>query len=721
MKILPLLLGAVLASALLQGSAQASESVPQWAAKTASLNAAPTAIVDTAPRRAPLNVVITRRTANGPTFETVPARSEKSAEKIIDRAQDGSSTIAVTMTQPITMAAFKADPYRPSQWAHDVLRTSTAWESSVGNGVTVAVVDTGVLATHSDLADKVLSGYDFVDNDNNAADRNGHGTHVAGIIAAIAGNGIGIAGITRGTSILPVRVLDQDGNGDSAGLARGIVWAANNGANVINLSLASDATSDDPAVITAIDYARSMRVVVVAAAGNAPCPRPLSGRSIYPANHPGVIGVGAIDSNRSISSFSCAGPWTDVVAPGGGIISTMVGTPAADLGCPGGSATNNYCILSGTSMATPYVAGVAALAIAAIGPKWTVADIEGSVQNTTTDLGPIGRDPSYGNGLINPVAMLNLINNRFGSSKPPATPPITAPSSRLSGTNRYDTAVAISRETFAPGVDALYVATGSGFADGLVGGPAAARAGGPLLLLPPKTLPATVVSEIKRLRPRTIVVLGGSAVVSEPLVSELSMLAPVTRAAGSNRYDTAARVSEQWTTADTVYMATGLGFPDALSASALAAGKDAPLLLTTTGQIPAATTAALNRLKPSKIVIVGGTGVVSTAVENTLKARSGVTVSRIAGADRYETSAKALAASGALSSGKLMLAAGTNFPDALAGTPAANKIGAGFALTRTECVPLSLARVLAGKTLSNVYLLGGTSVIATSAPRTRCS
>lgn len=436
MKILALLLGAVLALALLPGMAQASEPVPTWAVRTSSVKAAPAVIVDTAPSNEPLNVVITRRTATGPSFETVPVASQKAAEKVVDRAQDEASTIAVSMAQPVHMTASKADPLRRSQWAVDRLRVSTAWKSSVGQGVTVAVVDTGVLATHADLTGKVRTGRDFVDDDNNATDRNGHGTHVAGIIAAVANNGKGIAGMTRATSILPVRVLDQNGEGDSAGLAAGIRWAANNGANVINLSLALVSTADDPAVTAALRYARSRNILVVAAAGNAPCPGFLSGQKVFPANEPGVLGVGSINRNLAVSAFSCSGPWVDLVAPGGGIVSTMIGTPGGGMECARGSATNNYCTLSGTSMATPYVAGSAALAIAAIGPSWKVSAVEGLLQSTATDLGAAGPDTTYGAGLINPVLMLSRISTRL-SLKTPTGATVAGNSQAFSGRLLY--------------------------------------------------------------------------------------------------------------------------------------------------------------------------------------------------------------------------------------------------------------------------------------------
>lgn len=225
-------------------------------------------------------------------------------------------------------------------------------------------------------------------------------------------NGGGIAGLARSARILPVRVLDAQGGGDTAGVAEGILWATDHGAQVINMSLAAQVS--DTATSSAVAYARSRNVVVVAAAGNEGCDV-IGSLPSYPAAYPGVIGVGSIDPDKDKSSFSGCGSWVDVTAPGGRIVSTMINNSDPDLGC---ARTANYCYLSGTSMATPYAAAAAALAIAEIGPRWSEAGVQAVLTGTATDLGSAGRDDFYGYGLINPVRMLAHIGSRLSLRVP---------------------------------------------------------------------------------------------------------------------------------------------------------------------------------------------------------------------------------------------------------------------------------------------------------------
>ena len=409
MKRLTILGSFVLAAAVLPApSAQAIDlPVPVWAQKTTSLLLDPLKIIATAPEGRPLTVVVTRRTADGPSIRSISASSTAVAAQLISSAQDDRDTIAVEMAKPVTMTASGPDPLRPKQWAHDMLRTSTAWKSSTGSGVVVAVVDTGVQASHPDLAGRVLKGHDFVGNDSNADDGNGHGTHVAGIIAANTYNSIGVAGMTKAARILPVRVLDSKGSGLDGNVAAGITWATDHGADVISMSLAGGRSS---AETSAVAYAISKGVVVVAAAGNidkehpSRCPILGSNPAVYPAAEPGVIGVASINSARAVSSFSLCGNWVDVTAPGEGIWSTYRGSA--------------YAELSGTSMATPYVSATAALAIEEIGTGWTPAGVSQLLTGTATDLGASGWDKDSGYGLINPVAMLSHINTHFSLRLP---------------------------------------------------------------------------------------------------------------------------------------------------------------------------------------------------------------------------------------------------------------------------------------------------------------
>ncbi len=245
------------------------------------------------------------------------------------------------------------DALRPQQWAFDAVDFESAWKLSTGAGVTVAVVDTGVLGTHEDLAGSVLPGLDLAADastydhaGNGEVDPAGHGTHVAGIIAAHANNGVGIAGAAPGARILPVRVLDASGSGSSSDVAEGIIWAADHGARVINLSLGG---GPSPGMQIAIQYALSKQVVTFAAAGNA---YQDGNQPTYPAAYPEAVAVAAIDQSLNHASFSNTGSYVDIAAPGDLIWSTY------------GTGRSQYALMSGTSMATPYATATAALVLA---------------------------------------------------------------------------------------------------------------------------------------------------------------------------------------------------------------------------------------------------------------------------------------------------------------------------------------------------------------------
>ncbi len=232
------------------------------------------------------------------------------------------------------------DPDYDRQWALPHIQAETAWkEMGELTNVTVAVIDTGVCMSHEDLVGRVLdNGYDFVDNDDDPEDVFGHGCPVAGIIAANIDNGIGIAGFAPNSSILPVRVLGPSGSGSMADVAAGIVYAADEGADIINLSLGSMVGSQ--VTKDAVDYAVEKGVTVIASAGN-------SGGALpgYPARYENVVAVGAVDPNGARSSFSNKGG--DIWAPGRDVHTIHL--------------DNGYKALNGTSFSAPYVAAMAAL------------------------------------------------------------------------------------------------------------------------------------------------------------------------------------------------------------------------------------------------------------------------------------------------------------------------------------------------------------------------
>lgn len=253
-----------------------------------------------------------------------------------------------------------------------------AWTRTTGNNLKVAVLDSGVATDNPDINPKVVARANFTTSRNNE-DNYGHGTHVAGIVAAAADNTMGVAGVCPDCTILSGKILSDTGMGSSSGLANGINWAVTNGAKVINMSLAVGASAT---LETAVNNAWNKGVVLVAAAGNGN-----SQAMMYPAAYPNVIAVGATDNRDVKASFSTYGPWVDVAAPGVSVYSTFPNHKfvlAREY-----NRSMGYDIGSGTSMSAPVVAAVVALAWSA-NPTAGNAAIRAKVESTTDTIDGIG-------------------------------------------------------------------------------------------------------------------------------------------------------------------------------------------------------------------------------------------------------------------------------------------------------------------------------------------
>ncbi|MFE0174717.1 S8 family peptidase [Streptomyces sp. NPDC059002] len=270
----------------------------------------------------------------------------------------------------------KPDPMRDKQWALDALKLPDAWDKAKGDGTVIAVVDTGADLDHPDLEGRLVAGHDFVDNDDDPKDMNGHGTHVSGIAAAHTDNGVGIAGGAPGAKIMPVRVLGANGSGSDANITKGIVWAAQHGADVINLSLGESGLMarllKGGVLNQAIQTAHDKGAVVVAAAGN-------DGTALQPYKvETPVLVVGASDQNGKPASFSNFGAEQAVSAPGVDILSTLPTYKTKETL----KNDSGYGDLSGTSMAAPYVSAVAALLHQqGRNPDQIMAAVRGSAKN----------------------------------------------------------------------------------------------------------------------------------------------------------------------------------------------------------------------------------------------------------------------------------------------------------------------------------------------------
>jgi putative cell wall-binding protein len=299
----------------------------------------------------------------------------------------------------------------------------------------------------------------------------------------------------------------------------------------------------------------------------------------------------------------------------------------------------------------------------------------------------------------------------WSSSKAPAVT-MTAPRVvRISGSDRYATAVAVSRSAFPSTAPVVWVATGELYPDALAAAPAAVKQGGPLLLTTPTSLPAAVGAEIERLKPGKIVVVGGTGAVSNAVFAQLNAIAPSVRLGGSSRMETALNVVKYaFTSAPAVYFATGLDYPDALSASAAAGATGSPVVLVDGGlaTLPTATASLVSSLHPAKAYILGGTAVVSPGIQAGVARLAPAT--RFAGIDRFATNQlvnRAVLPTAA----QAFLATGTDFPDALTGAALSGSRSAPMYLNPQSCIPRTVWIGMRLSGVKTVSLVGGTGVL----------
>ncbi|MDJ0806845.1 MAG: S8 family serine peptidase [Gammaproteobacteria bacterium] len=337
---------------------------------------------------------------------TVVAVPEKKEKDVV--AQLRSQGRRAGLNRILRASEVPSDPlYSLYQWHMTRIQSEEAWDLTYGKEVLVAVLDSGLAedGAPDGIACVDSNRYDIVNQDNDPDDGNGHGTHVSGTIAQTTNNAIGTAGMSHGACILPVKVLDDSGSGTSADIADGIFYAANIGANVINMSLGYSfrfPIDSDQIIDPALDYAYDNNVTVVCAAGN-------EGRDHvgYPALYPTTIAVGATDYADKLASYSNSGLGLDVVAPGGDVYADLNsdGYPDGVLQETRIDGAWGYWFFDGTSMASPHVAAVAAMLIS-YGVAGTPDEVYETLTSTALDLGDAGFDPVYGHGLVQAHAAL---------------------------------------------------------------------------------------------------------------------------------------------------------------------------------------------------------------------------------------------------------------------------------------------------------------------------
>jgi putative cell wall-binding protein len=461
----------------------------------------------------------------------------------------------------------------------------------------------------------------------------------------------------------------------------------------------------------------------------------------YPASSSHVTAVGG----TSLRTAANTRGWTETVWSGGGsgcstYNAALAATSSINTGCATRAMadvsavadpqtgvagfSSGWHVYGGTSAAAPIIASVYALAGtpgASDQPNAYPYSHTSSLYDVTS--GTNGACStilcSAGTGWDGPTG-LGTPNGTAAFGQPQAKSDYT----RLAGADRYSTAVAISQYAFQtqpPGAQfAVTVASGINFPDALAAGPVAAAQDGPLLLVPQDgTLPAAVSNELATLTPRLVNIAGGAAAVSSPVETQLKSFGTGTvyRWAGQDRYETAAQLAEITNgLGNTVFIATGASFPDALGGSAAAGRLGGALMLTDRFALPNATASALTSGRPTEVVILGGEAVIDAAVIAQVKAIvPGATVQRWSGADRYATAAAISSSTYPQGATTAYLASGAGYPDALAGAPVAARAGAPLLLTSRDCVPASTLAELTRLGATKIVVLGGTSAVSDAA------
>jgi hypothetical protein len=328
----------------------------------------------------------------------------KASEKAIAALLAKNKHLKFAELDVIASAAANAnDPYYPKAWHLPKIGVPTAWDASMGDGVVIAILDTGLNGNHEDIVGRAVPGWNFYDNNADTSDVHGHGTAVAGAAVAGTNNGKGVAAIAGNAYIMPVRIADANAQATGSAIASGLVWAADNGAKVANISY--HGIPGNLTVQNAAKYMKNRGGLVVVAAGNT------SAEIVSPADD-AMIFVSATDANDVKASWSSWGNYVDLAAPGVSVYTTDRG--------------GGYKTASGTSLASPVVAGVVGLMMAA-NPTLGPTDIEKVLFSTAQDLGSAGFDSYYGHGRVNAAAAVQTALTTVAGDSTAPTVSVTSP------------------------------------------------------------------------------------------------------------------------------------------------------------------------------------------------------------------------------------------------------------------------------------------------------
>ncbi|MGX7595123.1 S8 family serine peptidase [Planococcus plakortidis] len=679
---------------------------------------------------------------------TVEVPKGQSVDDYIEELGSSPGVAHVEADHLLKTTAMPNDPYYSFQYHHEMIGSERAWGRTRGTAdVLVAVLDNGFDLDHPDLKGRVVSSYATA----TSMSEDDHGTHVAGIIGASYNNRTLGTGVAPDAGLLAIDVFEGE-LAYSSDVIEGIYYAADAGADVINMSLGNYYKSEP--YQAAIDYAHERGVLVIASSGN-----DYTDDTHYPSGYDNVMAVGSTDRADQFSGFSNYGADQDITAPGTGIWSTTAG--------------GSFASMNGTSMASPVVAGVAAL-VKANEPDLTNEEIAQRLYETSVDLGAAGKDSYFGHGRVDAEAALMIfdieqpvvsdvydssveitgilnqavedavitvenedgeiarlegytgagkfsvaipkqtagsvlsitVRDRYGNESETLEIAVeeTAPEElpeRISGTSRYQTAISISQSGWDE-ADTVVLATAGDFPDALAGGPLAYLEDAPILLTRTGELHSGTREEIERLGADKAIILGGSIAISGAVEAELEDMDLATeRIGGKSRYDTAALIAEKLDSQRAV-VASGLNFPDALSVSPYAAKNGIPILLTRSDSLPQETASALERYTSS--YVIGSTGAVSEDVFAQLPEPE-----RFGGKSRYDTGSE-VATQLPLGNSRAFIATGLDFPDALTGSVFAAKNDAPILLVRPDRIPKATEQQL--PVYGGFSIFGGTGAVS---------
>ena len=636
---------------------------------------------------------------------TTNAGSEARVARLLARVPGVAAVEPDWLARP---AAVPDDPWYDRQWAHQQTGAEAAWDLTVGSpAVRVAVIDTGMWGANPDLRPNIEQQVDFstgvlaeapqvgIDNDTCNA---GHGSWVGGVVGAAGSNARDVAGVAWRVSMMDIAV-----NSTRAGarcdvipfsaIVAGLHYAVDNSlgpVDVVNLSVGAFLDRCPTSFQSAADRARAAGVLVVASSGNGEQDPATAGKYSYPASCDGVVSVAATNRVEGRAVYSTTNDRVDVAAPGGD--ASVGGSDGTVLTTTEDPAVATVRRVQGTSFAAPYVSGVAALMVARR-PAITPAELESILLSTAKDVGPAGRDPQFGAGLVRTDAAVRQAaivaapapplagpspspapapaptaspapappppllpspspspsENRTADT-PPVQPSVQRVSAGSSATEPVGQAVALSQSVFAEGAAAhVVLARADDYADALAGTGLAMGEGPVLYAGRADALPAATRRELQRVLPRDrpVYLLGGEAALPAALEAELRSLGyqPL-RISGGAREDTAAAAADEVVRRRRVLgvpeskaaiLVTRGNWADAVAAGPLAAMSAVPIVLTAPDSLHPSTEAALRRLDPDVLYVVGGAGVVNDAVAARAAAVSGAQARRLSGPARDAT------------------------------------------------------------------------------------